>query len=138
MEENRIVAISNKSYIPQEIVFDILIRVFAKSLLRFRCVSKSFRSLISQPLFIEAHQKACSVSQLIVSFPASTRKAIIYKLVQKIEDGQFQALPFQYLNEPCFSMLDSLESINGLVCLWNDDEDVAICNPFTKQQCLSS
>nr|XP_009797070.1 PREDICTED: putative F-box protein At4g21240 [Nicotiana sylvestris] len=134
-EKNKIVVNIGNSCIPLEIIFDILIRVVpVKSLLRFRCVSKSFCSLISQPLFIETHQKTCFAAELIVSFPSLsfTRKVIIYKLVQKLEDGKFQAFPFQYLNAPCFCKLDSLESINGLVCLWNDNEDVAIINPFTK------
>ncbi|KAM3322093.1 hypothetical protein P3S67_003244 [Capsicum chacoense] len=40
---------------------------------------------------------------------------------------------FEYLNKPCFLKPSHLESANDLVCLWNDDGDVTICNPFTRQ-----
>nr|XP_009778671.1 PREDICTED: uncharacterized protein LOC104227988 [Nicotiana sylvestris] len=46
MEKKKIVAIRNLC-IPHEIIFEILKEVPAKSLMRFRCVSKSFCSLIS-------------------------------------------------------------------------------------------
>uniref|UniRef100_A0A2N9FM30 F-box domain-containing protein n=1 Tax=Fagus sylvatica TaxID=28930 RepID=A0A2N9FM30_FAGSY len=41
--------------LPDEIVFDILTRVPVKSLIRFRCVSKSWYSSTANPIFITAH-----------------------------------------------------------------------------------
>lgn len=42
-------------YLPNEVLVDILVRVPVKSLLRFRCVSKKWNSLISSPAFINTH-----------------------------------------------------------------------------------
>lgn len=42
-------------YLPNEVLVDILVRVPVKSLLRFRCVSKQWNSLISSPAFINTH-----------------------------------------------------------------------------------
>ncbi|XP_059277700.1 F-box protein At1g31080-like [Lycium ferocissimum] len=72
MEENKVVAIGNSSHIPEEVVFDILARVpSVKSLLRFRCVSKSFCFLISQPRFTEAHQKGPKNIKVLMAHRAS-------------------------------------------------------------------
>ncbi|KAM3216273.1 hypothetical protein P3L10_025714 [Capsicum annuum] len=72
----------DNSCIPHELIFEILKRLLAKSLMRFRCVSKSFASLISDPLFIEAHQKSC-VAQFLVSCMAFSDKDIMYNLRQR-------------------------------------------------------
>ena len=41
--------------LPDDVVFDILTRVPVKSLIRFRCVSKSYNSTITGPIFITKH-----------------------------------------------------------------------------------
>lgn len=46
---------SSVSYIPEEILFNILARLPVKSLIRFRCVSKSWRDLIGSPSFVSTH-----------------------------------------------------------------------------------
>ncbi|XP_059650389.1 F-box/kelch-repeat protein At3g06240-like [Cornus florida] len=46
---------SNGGELPQELVFDILSRLPAKSLCRFKCVSKPWHSLISDPYFAKTH-----------------------------------------------------------------------------------
>ncbi|XP_059277705.1 putative F-box protein At3g52320 [Lycium ferocissimum] len=144
MEENKVFAIRKRpkvvatgnSHISEEIVFAILTRVpSAKSLLRFKCVSKSFCSVISQPSFPEAHHQKGSSNHLLASLPSYlTRETFISNLDQKnSEHKQLDFSLFEYLNEPCFLELNYLVSLSGLVCLWNDYKDVAICNPFTRQ-----
>ncbi|XP_027124074.1 F-box/kelch-repeat protein At3g06240-like [Coffea arabica] len=41
--------------VPQELIIDVLLRLPAKSVGKFRSVSKSWRSLLSDPVFIKAH-----------------------------------------------------------------------------------
>ncbi|XP_019227264.1 PREDICTED: putative F-box protein At4g09190 [Nicotiana attenuata] len=130
MEENKITANGNL-YIPNEAVFGILKWLPAKSLMRFRCISKSFCSLISEPLFIQEHGKSF-IAQFLVSHVTLTQKEVTYNLSQR-KEHQDLACPIEYLDEPCFRNLQFMQSINGLVCLWNYDGDVAICNPFIKE-----
>lgn len=46
---------SSVSHIPEEILVNILTRLPVKPLLRFRCVSKSWRGLIGSPSFVSTH-----------------------------------------------------------------------------------
>ena len=45
----------NSLFIPQEIINNILIRLPVKSLLRFQCVCKHWKTLIKNPSFISHH-----------------------------------------------------------------------------------
>ena len=42
-------------HLPEEVVYDILIRLPVKSIFRFRCVSKSWNSIFTKPIFITTH-----------------------------------------------------------------------------------
>ncbi|KAM3396924.1 hypothetical protein P3S68_000436 [Capsicum galapagoense] len=134
-----IVSTTGNSHIPDEILFDILTRIpSVKSLLRFRCVSESFCSIISQSSFTEAHHQKGSSNHLVASFPGRfTRQTLIGNLEneKKAHKNNFQLgfSLFDYLNEPYFLKLLYLVSLNGLICLWNNSNDVAVCNPFTRQ-----
>ncbi|XP_049347234.1 putative F-box protein At1g32420 [Solanum verrucosum] len=115
--------------IPGELVIEILKKLPAKSLMKFKCVSKSFYSLISDPFFIESHQKSY-ITQFFVNRPRMT----YYRLSKSEErDEDLATCPLEYLDQSCFQNLRYMQSTNGLVCLWNDLGDIAICNPFIKQ-----
>ncbi|TVU08417.1 hypothetical protein EJB05_41821, partial [Eragrostis curvula] len=63
--------------LPEEIIFDVLSWLPVKSLIRFRCVSKGWRLLISDPAFIATH-KSRAAPLLVGSFvvphdPTNTR-----------------------------------------------------------------
>lgn len=42
-------------YIPDEVMFDVLLRLPSKSLMRFKSVCKAWHAMISSPIFINAH-----------------------------------------------------------------------------------
>ncbi|PKI58010.1 hypothetical protein CRG98_021590 [Punica granatum] len=46
---------SSNTFLPQEIIWDILLRLPVRSLCRFRCVSTLWRSIISDPQFVSSH-----------------------------------------------------------------------------------
>ncbi|XP_062007697.1 F-box/kelch-repeat protein At3g06240-like [Rosa rugosa] len=50
-------------YLPNEVLIDILVRLPVKSLLRFRCVSRIWNSLISSPAFINTHLNQALLQQ---------------------------------------------------------------------------
>ncbi|XP_037461116.1 putative F-box protein At4g09190 [Triticum dicoccoides] len=51
------------SVIPDEIVFEILLRLPVKALMRFKSVSKSWHAIISNPCFIRLHLKQSAKNQ---------------------------------------------------------------------------
>lgn len=57
-------------YLPLDIIFDILSRLPVRSLMRFKCVSKDWLSLIGDPSFVDAHlQIAKADNGFIVETP---------------------------------------------------------------------
>ncbi|PWA69830.1 F-box associated interaction domain-containing protein [Artemisia annua] len=58
--------------IPQDIITSILYRLPVKSLCRFRCVSKEWQSLFSEPHFIKTHTKTLNRTHLIFGLRTCT------------------------------------------------------------------
>uniref|UniRef100_A0A6V7QW55 F-box domain-containing protein n=1 Tax=Ananas comosus var. bracteatus TaxID=296719 RepID=A0A6V7QW55_ANACO len=64
---------------PDELISEVLVRLPVKSLLRFRCVSRTWRSLISDPHLIESHRRRSqqhpSLSSENGTYTAATMRA---------------------------------------------------------------
>uniref|UniRef100_A0A7N2M1L9 F-box domain-containing protein n=1 Tax=Quercus lobata TaxID=97700 RepID=A0A7N2M1L9_QUELO len=54
MSQKRKPKLSSSERLPDDVVFDILVRLPVKPIIRFRCVSKPWYSIITNPLFITA------------------------------------------------------------------------------------
>ncbi|XP_076908591.1 F-box/kelch-repeat protein At3g06240-like [Bidens hawaiensis] len=124
---------SRSRNIPTEIITEILYRLPAKSLGRFRCVSKGFNSLLLQPGFIKTHQTTLNRKHFILEYD---------------NDKSLYTLPFNYLEEvvltpnelsftfkPHVDMFTYLGSCNGLVLVSGHDVDgghrLVVLNPTT-------
>lgn len=130
-------------YIPEDIVADVLLRLPIDSLLRFRCVSKSWRRLIDSSDFVKMHFRAFSVK------PKSNQDL---KIVALSERGTFSALEFdpnncsvasaKQLNYPpnmisnnqgSHVVLQLIGSCNGLLCLTNSNGEILLWNPWIQK-----
>ncbi|KAL7148368.1 hypothetical protein ABFS83_06G173600 [Erythranthe nasuta] len=128
---------------PEEIIAEILSRLPVKSLLKFRCVSKSWRSLISYKHFIKSHLQ---ISRKDTNF---TRHWIIQTFLFE-NPIRKQSLKSCYLPS-LFSGLSSdpveidfpienykggvwvVDSCNGLVCISiNEGRHFLLWNPSTR------
>jgi len=54
-------------YLPSELIIQILLRLSVKSLLRFKCVCKSWFSLISDPHFANSHADVSAARIVLIS-----------------------------------------------------------------------
>uniref|UniRef100_A0A5B7BPJ1 F-box domain-containing protein n=1 Tax=Davidia involucrata TaxID=16924 RepID=A0A5B7BPJ1_DAVIN len=128
---------SRLSNLPQEIIVGILSRLAVKSLLQLKCVSKSWRSVISDPKFaITHHNRAlqdkdvCRQRQRLL-LSSRNLYSVQYKLPQdNVRTGVARELdsPFKYENP--YDWVDIIGSCNGWVCIALDDT-LFIYNPTT-------
>lgn len=113
---------------PIDVIVDILSRLPVKSLLRFRCVSKPLCALIDSHDFIKSHLKRSIDTKTHLSL--ILRDSYLYSLDLDSLDHAVE------LDHPLKSRdfgTEVLGSCDGLVCLYNGEEDIAIWNPSTRR-----
>ncbi|XP_028074694.1 acyl carrier protein 1, chloroplastic-like [Camellia sinensis] len=84
-------SLDNNLSLPMDIIFDILNRLRVKSLLRFRCVCKTFRQLISNPTFISSHllhHRTPTTTAIATIFTFKHRTATSLSLLQSPSSSQ--------------------------------------------------
>ncbi|XP_057753078.1 F-box protein CPR1-like [Arachis stenosperma] len=118
--------------LPPEVITDILSRLPVHSLIRFRCTCKSWRSLIDSTHFILLHLRT-SLSSHSHSTLVLRRDSELYQVNLGTLDRAIE------LNHPlmCYSnSIKVLGSCNGLLCLCNVAEDIALWNPNIRKHRL--
>lgn len=127
---------SSLNHIPEDILTDILLRLPSKSLIRFRCVCKSWRDLIGSSGFGRSHLNRNVAKR-------SNSYLIAYHHSSIDEPGLRQHSLFSNETfEPCFKLKHSLwtkeefqiyGSSNGLVCISDQElhqnSRICIWNP---------
>ncbi|OMO64709.1 hypothetical protein COLO4_31895 [Corchorus olitorius] len=114
--------------LPLDLIATILSRLPVKYLLCFRCVSKLWRSLIDDPDFINLHLRH--------SLKYHTNHTLILKNSDLHVADTACLGPFTKLEHPLMSYnhgVKILGSCNGLLCIRNIVEDMAIWNPYTRK-----
>lgn len=106
-----------------DIVFQILLRSDVEDLIRYKCVCKSWLSLICDPVFIKTH--------LIHSYEKDRKNNITRRVVMAwLPDGLSPNHKYSGRYPSCFL----IGSVNGLVCLVTPDvEHFFIDNPSIRR-----
>ena len=109
----------NKTHLPHDIVLNILARLPVKSVLRFRCVSKTWYSSIATPNFISNHLIYHKNNNNNLAYLINIRPNINIPIFIGGYDHAFNRIseypiPFDFL----VSYALSAGSCNGLVCLY--------------------
>ncbi|TMW88719.1 hypothetical protein EJD97_018200 [Solanum chilense] len=123
-------------HFPREIISNILSRLPVKTLLRFRCVSKQWRNLISKPNFISSHFRHSSSLQLSGSsiligsrhHESNHHVVSLYNPPESVVqvDSPFPCFfPNMYIVGPC----------HGFICLFNPPwgELITLWNPSMRK-----
>ncbi|XP_057801686.1 F-box/kelch-repeat protein At3g23880-like [Salvia miltiorrhiza] len=127
-------------HLPEQIIEEILSRIAVKSLLRLRCVSKSWGSLIGSERFIKKHHQNSLNNP---SFPQ--QRVIIQKNMVEwpmqcsllsILSGPTNTIPLSPLTVPTNTTVPGCQivgSCNGLLCIVNDQNIIfQLWNPSTR------
>ncbi|XP_050281617.1 F-box protein CPR1-like [Quercus robur] len=128
-------------YIPEEVMLEILQRLPVKSLIRFRCVSKSWNSLIKSSAFINSHlTRSLSLSSNKLIFRQRVDKLPLYpdlecyKLIDDTIDSSSDQI--QHIDCPLTSRLlfhfKLIGSVNGLFSLF-EIERYVLWNPSIRK-----
>lgn len=101
----------------EEVLIEILSRLPANSLVRFRCVSKSWKTLITSPDFIKTHfhHSKQFPSNLILNFEDNGLPKLAIRLPDHIDVSHLNPPP-PLVDNPA-NKFELIDSINGIVCL---------------------
>ncbi|KAM5583985.1 F-box/kelch-repeat protein [Rosa sericea] len=125
-----------------EIISEILARLPVKSVMRFRCVSKSWNTLISDPYFAKKHFRYAEMgitensSRLLYSMdPPQSLDHEALKDLKDHRDGYFanRELDFPVMIPEFSNRYKSIVGCcNGLICFSVQGDDFILWNPCTR------
>uniref|UniRef100_M1DCM0 Ubiquitin-protein ligase n=1 Tax=Solanum tuberosum TaxID=4113 RepID=M1DCM0_SOLTU len=124
-------------HFPEEIIVDILIRLHVSSLLRFKCASKFWKTLISDQYFKAKHynyaknNKKILITGLIPGTGTGTETDISYYCSSLSSSQPLQNLCCPSNHKPCDYMI--LCCCDGLALLWCPRGDHLLWNPSTNE-----
>ena len=121
------------SNLPRELIVDILSRLPVKSLCRFKCVSKPWRTLISHPDFVKTHLHRAQFKRLILTSGDS-----LYSIDHETSfENEVVAVALDYFpldqNHHQFYHIAIIGSCNGLLCLKLQPDTFFVFNPATHE-----
>ncbi|XP_050273971.1 putative F-box protein At1g50870 isoform X3 [Quercus robur] len=130
--------------LPEDLIIQILLWLPVVSLLRFKCVCKSWCALINGQNFINKHllhnqttsNKNRNAGFLLIQRQKSSNDHVFSKLqYESLEILSTQAVPSPYIGIPKHIQINIVSSINGLVCLNLNagNTDIVLWNPATNE-----
>uniref|UniRef100_A0A5B7BIV1 Putative F-box associated interaction domain-containing protein n=1 Tax=Davidia involucrata TaxID=16924 RepID=A0A5B7BIV1_DAVIN len=125
--------------LPHEIITEILSRLPVKTLLQFRCVCKSWCSLISNPQFVKTHLNLSTNEQEYAHYRiilSSVRPHFNLKscsLYSSLYEPSVDAVELDYPMKNPHNSVWIVGSCNGLICIAIEEDDIFIWNPSTRK-----
>lgn len=118
------------SQLPVEVITDILSLLPVKILLKFRCVSASWRDLIDSSDFVDLH--------LNRSIETKTNRSLILREDNRLSSVEFDSLydAVQITHHPLWCQDYGTQvwgSCNGLLCMSNTLDTLVLWNPSTRK-----
>lgn len=97
MENEKRKSNSRNSSIPEEIICDIFSRLPVDSLMRFKCLSKSYNALISNPYFVDTHHSHSISHPGRIKFLTRSRDGnFSYTIDQKVEQKRSSVVRIEH------------------------------------------
>ncbi|KAI9193903.1 hypothetical protein LWI28_001163 [Acer negundo] len=117
--------------LPQEIVIDILSRLPVKSLCRFKCVSKSWLALTTDPLFVKLHLDRTKIHKIMLA--SRSLYSIDHETTPINEEVVSVQLDFPLKKNHTSDFVQIISSCNGLLCIMPEPEVFFVINPSTRE-----
>ncbi|CAL5209335.1 unnamed protein product [Lathyrus oleraceus] len=116
------------SVLPEELVGEILLRLPVKYLFQFKCVCKSWKTLISDPQFAKRHLRIKTTDNQMSVFTVLEESRIVsYRLKSLCENpSNHTPVTFSDMTNRDYRIIGSC---NGLLCLLDREQRVRMCNP---------
>ncbi|XP_060216335.1 F-box/kelch-repeat protein At3g23880-like [Lycium barbarum] len=131
--------------LPPELIVEIILRLPVKSLLQYRCVSKSWRDLISSHKFIKNHvaisgnNKDCTHHRILwwevlrCNLKNVSLSSLLYvDSVSEIIDSDYP-MKYPYIPARRHIAVQIMGSVNGLICLAIEKENFFFWNPSLRK-----
>ncbi|XP_058198239.1 F-box/kelch-repeat protein At3g06240-like [Rhododendron vialii] len=117
--------------IPQEILTDILSRLPVKSLCRFKCVSPSWNSLISDPYFAKTHLNRTKTQNIVISSSLNLYSIDVHNANPTATNLDFPTLEQHVANK----RVKGWSSCDGLLLVpYIDNSNFLLLNPSTSER----
>ncbi|KAL7212274.1 hypothetical protein ACSBR2_015031 [Camellia fascicularis] len=125
-------------YIHEDVMVEILVKLPVKSLLRFKCVSKSWSSLITNPSFIAKHLTNSNKKENGCLFVHSIEPKDANNFPRKYtfavcRDKSLTVPVFEYLGLKLNAKVHVMGPCNGIFCLLTNWNSVALWNPANRE-----
>ncbi|CAA3030594.1 F-box kelch-repeat At3g23880-like [Olea europaea subsp. europaea] len=124
----------NFGHIPRDVIIEILSRLPVKSLLRFKCVCKSWRSIITGHSFIYEHLNMalvdCKRARLLIMHIDPHTRATVFSLFTNEQLKAPKNLRFHTKPQGHFRIMGPC---HGLFCLYDYYENFFLWNPATRE-----
>ncbi|XP_047333270.1 F-box/kelch-repeat protein At3g23880-like [Impatiens glandulifera] len=119
--------------LPEEIISNILIKLPVKSLIRFKSVCRSWRELISDPIFVKAHlqgniQDKNYAHHGLIMENYNVRSCSLSSVLN--EESSITTLDYSLKDQK--QQIWIVNSVNGLVCI-HSKSHIYIWNPSTRR-----
>jgi len=118
-----------------DLEIEILVRLPAKSLMRFKCVKRSWNALLKTPYFVKRHmQMNMSDEQRLVIFPSMVQEEEKNALtILSLQDNS-TITPIENIFSKNPLRICSFGHCNGVFCIQEDHrKDLVLWNPTTKE-----
>ncbi|GAU29011.1 hypothetical protein TSUD_165290 [Trifolium subterraneum] len=125
-------------FLPDELITAVLSFLPVRSLIRLKCVCKSWKTLISDPMFVKLHLKRSARNKHIAIFSNEYKKCSNIKISHIPMHRLLENTSLTIANDPYFDdhgFMYPVGSYNGLLCLLtinNDEHSLYLWNPATR------
>ncbi|XP_021282737.1 putative F-box protein At2g02030 [Herrania umbratica] len=130
--------LQKKDHVPDELIMSIFVNLPVKSLLRFKCISKLWRSSVIDNDFIEQHLLNQQKKDPRILFASTILRQIAVESMfinvdgaEGIGEAVTDVLTITFTNQ-CEDYFCTLHSCDGVVCFYGT-KTILVCNPSTRE-----